>query len=74
MSDILENIRSIVGAAGLISSAEETTQYATDWRKRYRGRAMAVVKPASTTEVAAVVRACSESRTGVVPQGGNTGL
>jgi len=74
MSDILESIRSIVGAAGLISSPEETAQYATDWRKRYRGSAMAVVKPASTAEVAAVVRACHESRTGVVPQGGNTGL
>jgi D-lactate dehydrogenase (cytochrome) len=74
MSDLLENIRCIVGAAGLINSAEETAQYATDWRKRYRGSAMAVVKPASTAEVAAVVRACNESRTGVVPQGGNTGL
>ena len=74
MSDLLENIRRIVGTAGLISSAEETAPYATDWRKRYRGSAMAVVKPASTAEVAAVLRACNESRTGVVPQGGNTGL
>ena len=74
MRDLLERIRGIVGPAGLISSPAETVPYATDWRKRYRGKAVAVVKPGSTAEVAAVVRACSESRTGVVPQGGNTGL
>jgi len=74
MSALLEQIRSIVGPAGLITSPQEITQYATDIRKRYRGKAAAVVKPASTAEVAAVVRACAGSRAGIVPQGGNTGL
>jgi D-lactate dehydrogenase (cytochrome) len=74
MKDLVESLRSIVGPAGLISAAEETAQYTTDWRKRYRGSAVVVVKPGSTAEVAAVIRACNESRTGVVPQGGNTGL
>jgi D-lactate dehydrogenase (cytochrome) len=74
MSDLVERIRSIVGPAGLISSPQEFAPYATDWRKRYRGAPLAIVRPASTSEVAAVVRACAESRTGVVPQGGNTGL
>jgi len=74
MNDLVERIRSIVGPAGLIGSPEEIGPYATDWRKRYRGRAVAVVRPASTAEVAAVVRACAETRTGIVPQGGNTGL
>lgn len=74
MSDLLEHIRGIVGRAWLISSPDETAQYATDWRKRYRGKTLGVVKPGSTAEVAAVVRACNDSRTGIVPQGGNTGL
>ena len=74
MNDLVERIRNIVGPAGLISSPQEFAPYATDWRKRYRGAPLAVVRPASTSEVAAVVRACAESRTGVVPQGGNTGL
>jgi D-lactate dehydrogenase (cytochrome) len=72
--DLIERIRGIVGAAGLIGSPEEVLPYATDWRKRYRGKPVAVVKPASTAEVAAVVRICAESRTAIVPQGGNTGL
>jgi D-lactate dehydrogenase (cytochrome) len=74
MTSFIDNIRTIVGPAGLISSPQEIAPYATDWRKRFRGKPMAVVKPASTAEVAAVVRACAESRTGIVPQGGNTGL
>jgi FAD/FMN-containing dehydrogenase len=74
MSTLLERIRDIVGPAALISAPEELAPYATDWRKRYRGKPAAVVKPGSTAEVAAVVRACSESRTAIVPQGGNTGL
>ncbi|MDO5693539.1 MAG: FAD-binding oxidoreductase, partial [Pseudomonadota bacterium] len=45
-----------------------------DWRQRARGRALAVVRPGSTDEVAAVVRACAAQGVGIVPQGGNTGL
>jgi hypothetical protein len=46
-----------------------------DWRRRWHGRALAVVRPGSTDEVAAVVRACAAARRrAIVPQGGNTGL
>ncbi|WP_159300730.1 FAD-binding oxidoreductase, partial [Raoultella terrigena] len=45
-----------------------------DWRRRARGKARAVVRPATTAEVAAVVRACAEAGVPIVPQGGNTGL
>jgi FAD/FMN-containing dehydrogenase len=74
MSALLEQIRGIVGPAGLIVSPEEVAAYAIDSRRRYRGKPAAVVRPASTAEVAAVVRACAASRTGIVPQGGNTSL
>ena len=45
-----------------------------DWRKRSRGKALAVVRPGDTRQVAEVVRACAEAGTPIVPQGGNTGL
>ncbi len=45
-----------------------------DWRRRWRGRALAVVRPGSTAEVVAVVRACAAQGLSLVPQGGNTGL
>jgi len=74
VSALLQRIRGIVGSAGVITAAGDLASYATDWRKRYIGLPLAVVRPASTDEVAQVVRACADSRTAIVPQGGNTGL
>ena len=48
--------------------------YLVDERDRYHGKAAMVVRPASTDEVAAIVRLCNEHAVPVVPQGGNTGL
>ncbi|MGZ8255541.1 MAG: FAD-binding oxidoreductase, partial [Burkholderiaceae bacterium] len=64
----------MVGAANVLTDPSDTAPFLTDWRKRYTGRALAVVRPATTDEVAAVMKACAESRTPVVPLGGNTGL
>ncbi len=74
MTALIDELRAIVGSSGLITSRQEFAPYATDWRKRYAGRPLAVVKPGSTAEVARVVRVCADTRTAVVPQGGNTGL
>jgi len=74
MTQLIAGLRALVGEAGLITDPQELGPYATDWRKRYFGSALAVVKPASTQEVAAVMRLCAETRTAVVPQGGNTSL
>ena len=74
MTQLTEQLRALVGDAGIITDAQEVAPYATDWRKRYSGQPLAVVKPASTQEVAAVLRLCAETRTAVVPQGGNTSL
>jgi FAD/FMN-containing dehydrogenase len=46
----------------------------TDWRGRYHGWALAIVAPADTDEVAAVVRVCARHGLQIVPQGGHTGL
>ncbi len=63
-----------IGALQVLTALEDTAPYLTDWRARYTGRAQAVVLPATTAEVAAIVSACAEHRTPIVPQGGNTGL
>ena len=64
----------IVGAANVLTAPADVAPYVADWRGRYRGAALAVVRPASTGEVAATVRACTEERLALVPQGGNTGM
>ncbi len=48
--------------------------YLVEWRDRYHGSAALVLKPANTAEVAAILGLANETRTAVVPQGGNTGL
>lgn len=70
---LLEALRAAVGPAHVLTEGD-LTAYELDWRRRYRGKALAVVRPGSTDEVAAVVRACAAHRTSIVPQGGNTGL
>ncbi|HEY5898195.1 MAG TPA: FAD-binding oxidoreductase [Burkholderiales bacterium] len=64
----------IVGAANVLTDAHDTRPYFTDWRRQYSAGAEAVVRPGSTAEVAAVVKACAEQGVAMVPQGGNTGL
>ena len=73
MTALLDALRAVVGPAQVLCDGD-LSAYEVDWRKRYRGKALAVVRPGSTDEVAAVVRLCREHRTGIVPQGGNTGL
>ncbi|MEO8835519.1 MAG: FAD-binding oxidoreductase [Caldimonas sp.] len=70
---LLDRLRAAVGTANVLEG-EDRVPYETDWRKRCRGKALAVVRPASTAEVAAVVAACRAHGASIVAQGGNTGL
>ena len=71
--DQLQALRASVGPANVLTGTD-AEPYSVDWRERYRGRALAVVRPGSTDEVAAVVRVCAGAGIAIVPQGGNTGL
>ena len=69
----LDSLRAIIGDTHVLTGSD-AAPCLTDWRERYRGKALAVVRPGSTAEVAAVVRFCAEAGVPIVPQGGNTGL
>lgn len=71
---VLEALKEVVGADAVLSAESEMQPHAVDWRRYYHGKPLAVVKPASTKEVAAVMGLCAQRRIAVVPQGGNTGL
>ncbi|MDO8375521.1 MAG: FAD-binding oxidoreductase, partial [Polaromonas sp.] len=73
MDKILDALRAIVGDAHVLTGGD-LSAWELDWRKRARGKALAVVRPADTAQVAAVVRACAAAGVPMVPQGGNTGL
>ena len=69
----LEILRSICGQAHVLTEGD-LSAWEVDWRKRSYGKALAVVRPGNTDEVAQVVKACLAARVSLVPQGGNTGL
>ncbi len=76
-AEFLNALGSIVGSAHVLTDGD-LTAWEVDWRKRSKGRALAVVRPGATPEVAAVVRLCAQHQKtlgiSIVPQGGNTGL
>ncbi len=74
MNELIGSLRRVLGDAHVLTGADDTAPYLIDWRGRYTGSALAVVRPATTSEVAEVVRLCSANGAAVVPQGGNTGL
>ena len=69
----LEQLRSICGPDHVLTEGD-LSAWEVDWRKRSHGKALAVVRPGNTDEVAQVVKACVSARVSLVPQGGNTGL
>ena len=70
---LLETLRASVGAHNVLTEGD-LSAWQQDWRRRWHGKALAVVRPGSTAEVAAVVRLCAAHGVSMVPQGGNTGL
>lgn len=74
LADALDRIRAAVGPAGLLTDDGDMAPYLAEWRGRFKGKAPAVVRPASTEEVAEVVRICRAAQIPLVPQGGNTSL
>ncbi|WP_090046014.1 FAD-binding oxidoreductase [Limnohabitans sp. 2KL-27] len=74
---LIAELRQICGPANVLTHGDpgaDLSPWEQDWRKRVKGRALAVVRPGDTAQVAAVVKACAAANTPIVPQGGNTGL
>ena len=72
---LLDRLRQRLGPDHVLRPGEaDLSAWTVDWRKRYRGHPLALVRPADAAEVAAVMRACAAVGVAVVPQGGNTGL
>jgi FAD/FMN-containing dehydrogenase len=70
---LIDELRALLGANQVLTEGD-LSAWELDWRRRWRGRALAVVRPGTSAEVAAVVRACARHGASLVPQGGNTGL
>jgi FAD/FMN-containing dehydrogenase len=73
-SDFLGRCRQVAGAAHVLTGEADMAPFLTDWRGRFTGRALAVLRPGTVAEVAQLVKACAQWRIPLVPQGGKTGL
>ena len=73
-ADFLAACRELLGDTHVLTEAGDMAPFLTDWRDRFTGVALAVLRPGSVEQVSAIMRACSQWAIPVVPQGGNTGL
>jgi FAD/FMN-containing dehydrogenase len=71
---LVAGLQAIVGSGHVLLDRDVRASYETDWTGRFTGESCAVVRPATTAEVARVLAACADAGVPVVVQGGNTGL
>lgn len=70
----LIELQQLLGPKGYSDDYDTMAPWLTDWRGRYTGKAAAMLSPASTTEVSAIVKMAARHRLALVPQGGNSGM
>jgi FAD/FMN-containing dehydrogenase len=71
---LLDSFQALLGPRGFAREADALEPWLSDWRGRYRGKAAAMLSPASTAEVQSIVLRCAAERVALVPQGGNTSM
>ena len=74
MRGLIPDLARAIGDEHVLADPDLLAGYTADWTRRYAGDALCAVRPGSTAQVTAVLRACAEHGAAVVPQGGNTGL
>ena len=74
LSALVDEVRARFGPKAAITDAADVEPWLSDWRGRFHGKAEAILAPATTEEVAEIVRLAGEHRVPLVPQGGNTSM
>jgi FAD/FMN-containing dehydrogenase len=72
--DTVARLKAAAGARGFSEDPAEIAPHLEEWRSKYKGHSPLLLKPATTSEVSAILAICNETGTAIVPQGGNTGL
>jgi FAD/FMN-containing dehydrogenase len=71
---LTDKLKEIVGSTGWTTDLDTLAPHLLERRGNLRGKALIMVMPETTEQVARIVSACAESNTALVPQGGNTSL
>ncbi len=72
--DLLARFVAIVGDKYAVTDPQAQEPYLVEMRGLYRGHTPLILRPGSVREVSAILKLANESKTAIVPQGGNTGL
>lgn len=72
--EVLSRFKAIVGEKYAVTDAHDMAPYLVEDRGLFQGRSPMVLRPGSTAEVSAICKLATETKTALVPQGGNTGL
>jgi len=72
--DLLPRFAAIVGDKYAITDPAALEPHLIEGRGLYHGRTAMLLRPGSVDEVVAILKLANETRTPLVPQGGNTGL
>jgi len=72
--DLLARFTAIVGPKYAVTSPQDQEPYLVEMRDLYHGHTPVVLRPGSVAEVATILELANETKTAIVPQGGNTGL
>jgi len=70
----IDQLCAVLNKQFILINDVDKAPYLTDWRKKFTGKALAVVLPDNSDEVASIVRLCAENQVAIVPQGGHTGF
>lgn len=72
--DVAAQLKHAAGPEAWSEDQAEIAPYLGEWRGRWQGKTSLLLKPDSTTAIARILAICNQTRTAIVPQGGNTGL
>jgi len=73
-SELLARFIAIVGEKYAVTDPQDQERYLVEMRGIYHGRTPVVLRAGSVQEISAILKLANETKTAIVPQGGNTGL
>ncbi len=72
--EVAAKLKAAAGPSGWSEEPREIAPHLHEWRGRWHGKSALLLKPDATEQIARIAAVCNETRTPLVPQGGNTGL
>ncbi|MEY4143292.1 MAG: glycolate oxidase subunit GlcD, partial [Pseudomonadota bacterium] len=69
-SAFITHCQNLLGQAYVLLDDQDKAPYLSDWRNRYQGKALAILLPNTTAQVAEIVKVCNQAKISIVPQGG----